>query len=169
MKDTFGIDITTDWFGRNVPSTMEDVAAESDDEFAIFDDVDLTGNPWAQAGWPQEDWPDPWMLSTGLYICGDGSPTFAMLPLQENDEKYQDRKFQDFNGGFHTILETHEMRGMFFGSTHLREIWQLWRATTPQLNWVMSPGDPNRVEDEMKMYYLGMICAAVYALLAQRK
>ena len=50
MKDTFGIDITTDWFGRNVPSTMEDVAAESDDEFAIFDDVDLTGNPWAQAG-----------------------------------------------------------------------------------------------------------------------
>ena len=140
-------------------------------EAGVNDDmnIDMTGNPWAQAGWHVEEWPQPWMLTTGPYICGHGSLIFAILTLQEEDDKYRNRRFMAFNGGFHTVLETHKMCGKMFGPTHLQEIWQLWWASTAQQDWVLSPGNHNQVEDEMKMYYPGMICAAVCALLAKRR
>ena len=125
-------------------------------------------NPWAKNKWPLEYWPEPFMHESGPWICGDGSPTYAMKRLHEKNPIYTGRKFIALNGGFHTMLETHKMRGRIFGPSHLRLIWELWRPTKAQLDWVMSPGDPNQVEDELVMYYLAVIASAVFALLDRR-
>jgi hypothetical protein len=133
------------------------------------DEVDFTGNPWAEAEWNPEDWPRPWMEDRGVYLCGDGQPTFAMGRLKKTHDQFKDKVFTPFNGGFHTMLETHKLRGKMFGSAHLREVWGHWRSTTAQLDWVMRPGDPNQVEDELVMYYYGAIAAAIKELIDRRK
>ena len=105
-----------------------------------FDDADedtannafnlpLDGNPWAQNDWPEEYWPEPLMSKFGVYLCGDGHPKFAALRLKKYDPEFQDMKAQPLNGGFHTMLEMHKLRGKMFGPTHLQEIWHLWRPT----------------------------------------
>ena len=125
-------------------------------------------NPWAYAGWEKKDWPMPWMRTLGPILCGDGQPTFGMLRLQESHPEYQERNFTPFNGGFHTMLELHKMRGKLFGPSHLRSIWRSWRASESQLNWVMTPGDPNQVDDELIWYHFGMIASAILALMDER-
>lgn len=67
------------------------------------------------------------------------------------------------------MLETHKLRGKMFGYAHLREVWGHWRSTKAQLDWVMFPGDPNQVEDELVMYYLGAIAAAIKELVDHRE
>ena len=166
LSSTLGCNVTAGAVLSDNDS-VHDVSNRDDEN--TEDDVVTEGNPWAEAGWPPDQWPIPWMQSTGPYICGDGSPTFAMIRLKENDERYQHRRFVPLNGGFHTALETHKMRGKMFGQAHMRTIWAQWRASTAQLDWVMNPGDPNQVEDEMKMYYLAKIEAVILALMEYRK
>jgi hypothetical protein len=132
-------------------------------------DGDTDGNPWAAAGWAPNDWPEPWMEGRGVYLCGDGQPTFAMLRLKKTHDDFKEKVFLPFNGGFHTMLETHKLRGKMFGYAHLREVWGHWRSTKAQLDWVMFPGDPNQVEDELVMYYLGAIAAAIKELVDHRE
>eukprot|EP00957_Ditylum_brightwellii_P150971 11495775-Ditylum_brightwellii.AAC.1 len=102
-------------------------------------------HPWADAGWPKEKWPVPWMGQLGPILCNDGSPTFALLCLQ-SDPQYQAKK-SPLNGAFHTMLESHCMHSCMFGESHLREIWQTWCPTTAQLDGVMNPGNPNQAEE----------------------
>lgn len=83
-------------------------------------------NPWAKNKWPLEHWPEPIMCESGAWICGDGNPTFAMKNLKQSHPKYMIRDFVAFNGRFHTMLESHKIRGKMFGPSHLREIWELW-------------------------------------------
>ncbi len=143
--------------------------AAANEDGGVPQDLDTKGNPWAEEGWDPSDWPTPWMQGRGVYLCGDGQPTFAMLRLKKTHEDFKDKDFLPFNGGFHTMLETHKLRGKMFGSAHLREIWAHWRSTKAQLDWVMSPGDPNQVEDEMVMYYFGAIAAAIKELIDHRE
>jgi hypothetical protein len=140
-----------------------------------LDPDNIKGNPWSDNGWPVEDWPIPWMADRGVYLCGDGSPTFAALSLLRGihwgDKDFPDDgpKVTPFNGGFHAMLELHKLRGKAFGPTHLREIWSAWRTTEGTPNWVMNPGDPNDVEDEMAMYYFGVIAGAITALMEKKQ
>jgi hypothetical protein len=115
-------------------------------------------NPWTVSDWPVEYRPDPLMGSTGPWICGDGNPTFAIKVLQWDHPNYQQRNFRAFNGGFHSMLKA-------FGLSHLWGVWKAWYPTRAQLDWVMCPGDPNQVEDELVMSYLGIITVAACALL----
>ena len=131
------------------------------------DEPKIVGNPWLENGWDKHQVPKPFAF--GPYICGDGLPTFAMLRLKRTDPNYRNKDFLPFNGGFHTMLEFHKLRGKMFGLSHLREIWQQWRSTKPQLDWVMIPGDPGQVEEEMIAYYYGMVAAAVEGLLEERR
>ena len=88
---------------------MQDAYEPTADEVSDDSSADLTGNPWAEAGWPEDEWPKPWMLLEGPFICGDGSPTFAMLGLKEKDPRYKTKAFRPLNGGFHTTLEHWDM------------------------------------------------------------
>ena len=109
---------------------------ESQDIFINNPDL-KNKNPWAVAGWEINEWPTPWIQSLGSILCGDGAPTFGMLCLKAKDQQYRTMKFTPFNGGFHTLLELHKMRGKFYGPAHMREIWKVWRALDAQLAWVM--------------------------------
>ena len=80
------------------------------------------------------------MSKLGVYLCGDGHPTFAALRLKQDNPEFQDMKVQLLNGGFHTMLELHKLRKKMFGPTHLREIWHCWRPINAQKNWVITPG-----------------------------
>lgn len=125
--------------------------------------ADDTDDPYSH--WPAEAIrPIPFMDQFGPILCNDGSPTFALLRLSDTDE-YRDKLFTAFNGGFHTMLENHKMRGRMFGDAHLREIWVEWRPTDGQLNWVFNPGDPTQVDNELVFYYLAFIASAVHACL----
>ena len=53
------------------------------------------------------------------------------------------------------MLETHKKRGSLFGDSHLCDVFRRWRRTDKMLEWVMDPGDPGQVNDEMLMYHLG--------------
>ena len=56
---------------------------------ADIDVDDLSGqNPWADAGWPQDQWPTPWIRKLGPILCSDGQPTFGLLYLKEADAEY---------------------------------------------------------------------------------
>lgn len=132
-------------------------------------EVDLEGNPWADAGWPEDKWPTAYMQQYGPFICGDGSPTFALISLQEKDPRYRNRRYQAMNGGFHGNMENHKMMGQMFGLVYLIELISSWRDTEAKQQWILNPGDPNQKEDEMKMWYIAQIEAAVLALLEHRK
>lgn len=60
-------------------------------------DGDTDGNPWAAAGWAPNDWPEPWMEGRGVYLCGDGQPTFAMLRLKKTHDDFKEKVFLPFN------------------------------------------------------------------------
>ncbi len=67
--------------GTRYKITLEfDDADENTDNNAF--DLPLDGNPWAQNDWPEEYWPEPLMSKLGVYLCGDGNPTFAALRLK---------------------------------------------------------------------------------------
>ena len=91
------------------------------------------------------------------YLCGDGNPIWGIykqLRKCEGTGKYK-RRMPAYFGGFHLILETHKKRGSLFGETHLRDIFRKWRPSDKMLDWVMTPGDPGQVDEEMVMYHLG--------------
>ena len=79
-------------------------------------------------------------------------PSGAGTTLNSSPE-YRERRFNAFNGGFHTLLESHRLIGRMFGELHLHIIWNIWRPTEGQLNWVMNPGDPNQKDNQIIMYY----------------
>eukprot|EP00978_Attheya_sp_CCMP212_P010044 scaffold24040_cov56-Attheya_sp.AAC.3 len=62
----------------------------------------------------------------------------------------------------------HRKRGDIFGPTHLREIFSLWRKTNKQLDWVMSPGDPTQMSDELLLVILAQYTCAVRGLVETR-
>lgn len=152
LTKTFGCDIEVD-------VTPEDIEEEKLSNHKLEEQ-----NPWAYHGWPKEKWPTPWMQKLGPVLCGDGQPSFGMLRLKEFDMEYQEKTFTPFNGGFHTMLELHKMRGKLFGPSHMRQVWKLWRPSDAQQNWVFSPGDPNQVDDEMIWYHFGMISGSILEL-----
>ena len=45
---------------------------------------------------------------------------------------------------------------------------KLWRKTKAQQDWVMSPGDPNQVDDELIWYHFALIAAAIIELWEER-
>ena len=66
-----------------------------------------------------------------------------------------------FGGGFHLLLETHRKRGSLFGRSHLEDIFSTWRKTPGQLKWVLEPGDPGQVDEELIMVVLALYTTAV--------
>jgi hypothetical protein len=92
-------------------------------------------------------------------VCGDGLPThmFTRLARQEpNPYSTLDYYF----GGFHLVLNGYRDSGRSWEESHLGHFFHAWRPTEKQLAWVMHPGDPNQIEDEMIMYSLAMKTAA---------
>ena len=63
------------------------------------------------------------------------------------------------------MLEIHRMRGRMFGLAHMIKIWSIWHQSPGQLGWVLNPGNPNQVYEELIMYYFALIAAAVLACL----
>lgn len=63
------------------------------------------------------------------------------------------------------MLELYRLCGSMFGSTHLMDIFCEWRPTEGQLKWVMNPGDPNQVEEEIVMFYFGTVASDVHVIL----
>lgn len=105
--------------------------------------------------WEDVEQFDPIMNDMSSFLCGDGNPVWGITKqLRKNPAKYK-RRMKAFFGGFHLVLEAHKKRGKMFGDTHLRDFFKKWRKTEGQLEWVMDPGDPNQVEEELEMYYLG--------------
>ena len=89
------------------------------------------------------------------YLLGDGNPIWGIYKLLRKNEGKYGKRMPAYFGGFHLVLETHKKRGSLFADTHLCDIFRQWRPSDKQLEWVMSPGDPNQVNDEMMMYHLG--------------
>ena len=56
------------------------------------------------------------------------------------------------------------MRGKLFGPAHMREVWRFFCASEVQLAWVMCPGDPNQVDDELVWYLFALVVSAILAL-----
>jgi hypothetical protein len=109
----------------------------------------------------------PLMESYGIPIACDGSPAYATSVLKRKEEdKY--KYILCFSGGFHLELEMHRKRGDIFGPTHLREIFSSWRKTNKQLDWVMSPGDPTQMSDELLLVILAQYTCAVRGLVETR-
>ena len=104
----------------------------------------------------------PIMEDYGLPLLGDGSPTYAISTIlrKDTDEKYNG-KVMGFGGGFHLLLETHRKRGSLFGGSHLEDIFSTWRKTPGQLKWVLEPGDPGQIDEELIMVVLALYTTAV--------
>jgi hypothetical protein len=60
---------------------------------------------------------------------------------------------------------SYKANGKLFAFSHLRDFFSLWRSTDKQLDWVMEPGDPNQVEDELMMMVFGVTADAMMGLL----
>jgi hypothetical protein len=164
-----------DYYADITQRCLEQTNGCNNDSTHMPDDTDgdayksyIDGNPWAKAGWDHKYWPKPWMKSNGNVLSGDRNPTYAALKLKRLLERYKVQRMTVMNGGFHTMLELHKMRGRMFGPTHKQQIWKKWRPSEAQWKWVENPGDPNQVDDELIMYYMGLIDAAIDALLEMR-
>lgn len=102
----------------------------------------------------EQDFP-PIMSQLSPYLLWDGNPIWGIYKhLRKNGDNYK-RRMPAYFGGFHLVLETHKKRGSLFGESHLRDIFRNWRKSDKQLDWVMDPGDPSQIDDEMIMYHLG--------------
>ena len=71
--------------------------------------------------------------------------------------------------GFHLTLSAYKVLGKLFQYSHLRDFFKCWRQTEGQLKWVMEPGDPNQVEDELTMLVSGLLTDAVIQFVDQQK
>ena len=107
----------------------------------------------------------PIMAHLSPYLLGDGNPIWGIYKLlRKNEGKYSKRRMPAYFGGFHLVLETHKKRGSLFGSSHLCDVFRNWRNSDTQLEWVMDPGDPSQVDDEMAMYHLGKFTKILISL-----
>ena len=66
-------------------------------------------------------------------------------------------------------LEAHRQRGSAFAATHLEDVISSWRTTTGQLKWVLNPGDPNQIDEELVMYVLAVYVAAMHSLIETKR
>ena len=97
----------------------------------------------------------PIMSEMSPYLLGDGNPVWGIYKHLRKSEGQYKRRMPAYFGGFHLVLETHKKRGSLFGKSHLCDIFRNWRKSDKQLEWVMDPGDPTQVDDELIMYHLG--------------
>lgn len=101
-----------------------------------------------------------------LMAC-DGAPASQMARMQiENPEKVP---ACILSGGFHMMLSGYKAQGKLFAKTHLEDIFSLWRTTEGKLKWVMEPGDPNQIEDELIMMLLGLFTHAILGLIETKR
>ena len=67
------------------------------------------------------------------------------------------------------MLETHRNRGYLFADTHLKNFFRSWRKSDAQLEWVIHPGDPNQINDELVMYILAIYTIAIRGTVLKKK
>jgi hypothetical protein len=115
-------------------------------------------------GW--EDIPPISELDTLLMAC-DGAPAATMERIKiAHPEKVP---ACILSGGFHMMLSGYKAQGKLFAKTHLEDIFSLWRKTEGKLKWVMEPGDPNQIEDELIMMLLGLFTHAILGLIETKR
>ena len=59
------------------------------------------------------------------------------------------------------------MKGKLFGPAYMQEIWNTWRPSIAELNWVICPADPNQVDDELIWHHFALIASAILALWSE--
>ena len=156
---TFSCSYETNYEANNaivdVPM-KQDLASDKTLDMLLSYSETLADNVLKQKNEEEEDFP-PIMSAISPYLLGDGNPIWGIykqLKREGGSSKYK-RRMPAYFGGFHLVLETHKKRGSLFGDSHLCDVFRRWRRTDKMLEWVMDPGDPGQVNDEMLMYHLG--------------
>jgi hypothetical protein len=117
-----------------------------------------------EEGWENEE---PILLNSPATLACDGAPAKMMKRMQTKDpDKYVGTII---SGGFHMLLSAYKALGKMFGASHLVDFFSLWRKTDGQLKWVMEPGDPNQIEDELIMMIFGLLIDAIMGLIATKR
>jgi hypothetical protein len=115
-------------------------------------------------GWENER---PILLDIPSVLACDGAPARMMKRMQLlNPERWI---ATIISGGFHMTLSSYKALGKMFGFSHLVDFFSLWRKTDGQLKWVMEPGDPNQIEDELIMMIFGLLIDAIMGLVATKR
>ena len=133
---------------------QHDLAADKTLEILLSYSESLAENTLKNKNNEEEDFP-PIMDKLSPYLLGDGNPVWGIYKLLRKNGGQYKRRMPAYFGGFHLVLETHKKRGSLFGDSHLCDIFRKWRKSDKQLEWVMDPGDPTQVNEEMMMYHLG--------------
>ena len=137
----------------DVPMKL-DLASDRTLEILLNYSESLADNALNEKNNEEEDF-EPVMATLSPYLLGDGNPIWGIYKhMRKTGSKYK-RQMPAYFGGFHLVLETHKKRRTLFGDSHLCDVFRRWRKTDKMLEWVMDPGDPSQVNDEMMMMHLG--------------
>ena len=131
-----------------------DLASDKTLEILLHYSQTLADNALKEENNDEEDF-EPIMATLSPYLLGDGNPIWGIYKQLRRDKAKYKRQMPAYFGGFHLVLETHKKRGSLFGDSHLCDVFRRWRRTDKMLEWVMDPGDPSQVNDEMVMVHLG--------------
>jgi hypothetical protein len=116
-----------------------------------------------------EGWEDipPILEHVPMLMACDGQPAATMERIKIEDPEKVPACI--LSGGFHMMLSGYKAQGKLFAETHLKDIFSLWRKTEGKLKWVMEPGDPNQIEDELIMMLLGLFTHAILGLIETKR
>jgi hypothetical protein len=103
----------------------------------------------------------PIMETHGITLAGDGLPSHMFTRIKREQPGLYMDILNVYFGGFHTGLTGWKANGKLFAEAFLNDIFRMWRSSDKQLKWVMEPGDPNQIEDEMVMFIVGQYAAAI--------
>lgn len=161
-NETIALEVNTNYEANNAVVDVpihHDLASDQTLHMLILYSITLYENCMKNDKESKDETYRPIMEDLYPILLGDGSPIWGIYKLLKRGDididKAQQQLIRAFFGGFHTGLETHKKRGLLFGDTHLRDVFSLWRDSQAQLDWVMDPGDPSQIDEELIMYHCG--------------
>lgn len=118
----------------------------------------------------------PVMMKCKIFEATDGGPYGIATDLIYTDEIFkaeeergEKRLVEPILGGFHLMLEMFKKSGPMFRNTHLRDVLHLWRESDKQIEWILTPSDPNQSEQETDIIHHATMHAALLGLLHKLK
>jgi hypothetical protein len=133
-------------------------------DYTTLNQTNLLAQEDLDEGWENER---PIVLDIPAVLACDGAPAGIMLRMQMQDPDNHSGTI--ISGGFHMLLSSYKALGKMFGFSHLVDFFSLWRKTDGQLKWVMEPGDPNQIEDELIMMRFGLLIDGIMGLLKTKR